>query len=120
MSPLEAHRSLVEDIESAMADVGMSHKAACLSMVVDPARWTRMRQGDMTLDAAKLALLGDDFQRAFTERRASRFGLHVEEDPDTEKAERLKKLLHALVDAVDVFPMVKAGLAAEQAARKTA
>lgn len=105
-------RDLVEDIDAALAVAGLSHKSACVAMEIDPARWSRMRSGELSLDARKLARLGEAFDRAFAERRARRCGLKVEASTEAAQTERLRRLMHALVDAVDVFPMVKAELEA--------
>lgn len=116
----EAVKGIVEDIEAAMAEVQLSHKAACLAMEIDPARWSRMRSGELTLDARRLAMLGDDFQRAFAARRAARVGLMLAgPSEDAEAAERLRRLIHALADCAHLL-MAKASLDEVKPVRRSA
>ena len=96
----------VEDVECALVEVGLSHKAACIAMELDNATWTRMRQTGR-VDAARLTCLGEAFERALVKRRALRMGLKVEEVGQLDPSQQIRAALHTLIDNIEVLPIVR-------------
>lgn len=112
--------SLIQAVEEALAEAGISHKAFCLSTGIDPAHWTRMRKGELGWPLWKM----DELPAAFLAALGRR--LHEAHDEKAVRKQQLKRAFHTLIDLMEMeLPderprMLKADLAAEHAERKTA
>ena len=77
-SHTDESRDYAQDIVGALADIGMSHKEASITMrLTDEAELSKQLAGTKPLNAYRLSFLPMGFHVAFLRRRAARLGAAV-------------------------------------------